>query len=81
MENLTVLIISGFGTVLFWLALSHIQQGKKIVALSTMMAGLEISISSVKNTLDTLGTRIDLLLKTEIDTLKEIARSVNKNHR
>lgn len=76
MDSSTVLIMSGLGTVLLYLMISHIQQGKKIVALSSMMTGLETSISNVKNTLDTLSSRIDLFLKGEIDTLKEIARTV-----
>jgi len=65
-----------YGPFLGWLALSNIQQGKKIIALQTLMTGLEYKIDSLTHAVDKLSTRLDLLLKSELDTLKDIAKSV-----
>lgn len=49
-----------FVPVMAWLALTNIQHGKKLAV--------------IEKVLDGLVTKMDLFLKTEIDTLKEIAR-------
>jgi hypothetical protein len=49
-----------FIPVLAWLALTNIQHGKKLAV--------------IEKVLDGLVTKMDLFLKTEIDTLKELAR-------
>lgn len=49
-----------FVPVLAWLALTNIQHGKKLAV--------------IEKTLDGLTTKMDLFLKTEVDTLKELAK-------
>lgn len=49
-----------FVPVMAWLALTNIQHGKKLAV--------------IEKVLDGLVSKMDLFLKTEIDTLKEIAR-------
>lgn len=49
-----------FIPVLAWLALTNIQHGKKLAV--------------IEKVLDGLVTKMDLFLKTEIDTLKELAK-------
>lgn len=49
-----------FVPVMGWLALTNIQHGKKLAVIERVLSGLE--------------NKMDLFLKTEIDTLKEIAR-------
>lgn len=49
-----------FVPVLAWLALTNIQHGKKLAV--------------IEKVLDGLVTKMDLFLKTEIDTLKDIAK-------
>lgn len=51
-----------YGPVIGYLALTSISHGKKI--------------NSVGETMDRVEKRFDLFLKTEIDTLKEIAKNV-----
>lgn len=50
-----------------YLLLQSIQQGKAIAALQT--------------TVDLLNRKMDLFLKTEIDTLKDIATSVRRDNK
>ena len=49
-----------FVPVLAWLALTNIQHGKKLAV--------------IEKVLDGLVSKMDLFLKTEIDTLKDIAK-------
>jgi hypothetical protein len=49
-----------FVPVLAWLALTNIQHGKKLAV--------------IEKTLDQMVSKMDLFLKTEVDTLKELAR-------
>lgn len=49
-----------FVPVLAWLALTNIQHGKKLAV--------------IEKVLDGLVNKMDLFLKTEIDTLKELAK-------
>lgn len=78
MENWQVIILSIYGPFLGWLALSNIQQGKKIVALQTMHSSIDNKLDTVTKAIDKLSNRFDLFLKSELDTLKDIAKSVNK---
>lgn len=52
-----------FGGVIGYLAINSIQQGKQLAVMSKQ--------------LDTLQMQVSLFLKNEVDTLKEIARSVS----
>ena len=76
MENWQVVFIMLYGAFLSWIAISHIQQGKKIVATQTMMTALVDSTDDLKKLVNDLDTKLDLFLKSEIETLKDIARSV-----
>lgn len=49
-----------FIPVLAWLALTNIQHGKKLAVIEKVLDGL-------------VG-KVDLFIKTEVDTLKELAR-------
>jgi hypothetical protein len=49
-----------FVPVMFWLALTNIQHGKKLAVIEKVLEGLD--------------SKMNLFLKTEIDTLKELAR-------
>ncbi len=49
-----------FVPVLAWLALTNIQHGKKLAV--------------IEKVLDGLVNKVDLFIKTEVDTLKELAR-------
>lgn len=49
-----------FVPVLAWLALTNIQHGKKLAV--------------IEKVLDGLVNRVDLFLKTEVDTLKELVK-------
>jgi len=88
-EKIVITIISG---ILTWLSLSHIQQGKKIATIQTMTTGFSDSIKTLSIAVDNLSkkvedstlklsNRIDLFLKSEIDTLKEIANNTKPNHK
>jgi len=77
MEGWQVIFVTMYGAFLGWIALSHIQQGKKIVSTQSMMTGLSASIDRLTIAVNELDNKLDLFLKSEIDTLKEIARSVS----
>lgn len=49
-----------FAPVMFWLALTNIQHGKKLAVIEKVLEGLD--------------SKMNLFLKTEIDTLKELAK-------
>lgn len=55
---------------LSWLSLTTIQQGKKISLLQSIQHQLE----DMSKKQDKLSDRLDLFLKNELDTLKEIAK-------
>jgi hypothetical protein len=59
-----------YGGVLGWLSLSNIQHGKKLVMLENMSNKLD----QIEKNQDKMSERIDIFLKNEIDTLKDIAR-------
>lgn len=78
MESWQVIFTTVYGAFLGWIALSHIQQGKKIVATQSMMDNINDKIETLSSLFNTLDKKLDLFLKSEIDTLKEIARSVKQ---
>lgn len=63
---------------LVWSALTIIQQGKKIVASQTMMSVITDKMDNLTKAVENLSRRFDLFLKSELDTLKDIANSVKK---
>lgn len=78
MENWQIIVLSIYGPFLGWLALSNIQQGKKIVALQTMNANVAYKMDSLQKAVDSLSVKMDLFMKSELDTMKEIAKSVKQ---
>jgi hypothetical protein len=67
MEPWQIVFISLYGGVLAYLAISQIQQGKTLSAMNTM-------IDQILKTQERQEKKIDLFLKSEIDTLKELVR-------
>lgn len=65
-----VVFISLYGSVLAWLSLTTIQHGKKLAVLQNIFQ----TIDEIKKNQDKLNDRLDVFLKTEIDTLKDLAR-------
>jgi len=74
------MIIGFICTIIGYLCLSHFQISKKQVANQVMMSGLTMSITNLEKSISLLSGRIDLFLKSEIDTLKEIANNTKPNH-
>lgn len=67
MEPWQITFISIYGAVLAYLALSQIQQGKMISSMSTML-------EEIKRNQDKVDEKLNVFLKSEIDTLKELVR-------
>jgi hypothetical protein len=67
METWQIVFISLYGGVLAYLAMSQVQQGKQLSSISTMM-------DTINKNQERLDKKLDLFLKNEIDTLKELAR-------
>lgn len=67
MEPWQIVFISLYGGVLAYLAISQIQQGKTLSAMNTM-------IDQIMKTQERQEKKLDLFLKSEIDTLKELVR-------
>jgi hypothetical protein len=68
MENGEVInwVLASIGAVIAWLVLNNLQQDKKLIAI-------EGKVESIEGKLDKLSDNLNLFLKTEIDTLKELA--------
>lgn len=80
----TVLILTLYGSVIGWNALSQVQQGKQITAMSTMVKSVEQNtlvlsenMKGVKDDVEKLSRRFDEFMSKELDTLKDIAKSIN----
>lgn len=74
MEPWQVVFITLYGGVLAYLALSQVQQGKQLSGMATM-------VESINKKQERMDQKLDLFLKNEIDTLKELVRqgfSTNK---
>ncbi len=69
MENWEIIkwIFGGFGAVIAWLVMNNIQQDRKL-------AVIEKSVQHVGEKVDELKDTLNLFLKTEMDTLKELAK-------
>lgn len=71
MENhlyeITSVIVLGW---LGWLSLTTIQHGKKIAILQS----IQEKVNGIDEKQDKLSDRLDIFLKSELDTLKEIAK-------
>lgn len=67
METWQITFLALYGGVLGYLAISQVQQGKMISSISTM-------IDSIKVDQERLEKQVNLFLKTESDTLKELVK-------
>jgi hypothetical protein len=72
MEPWQIVFISLYGGVLAYLAISQIQQGKILASINTM-------IDQILRTQERQEKKLDLFLKSEIDTLKELVRGNKGN--
>lgn len=59
-----------------WSILQQIQQGKSISAVRSQLSVVQNNLTLLQNNLMQLKLTLDSFVKTEIDTLKEIAESV-----
>ena len=69
-KDLYEIIIAIILAWLGWLSLTTIQQGKKI----TILQSIQEKVNGISDKQDKLSDRLDLFLKNELDTLKEIAK-------
>jgi hypothetical protein len=59
--------LGGMSACVFFLFVDRMREGKRITVMETKMDAIIAS-------LDNLSNRVDLFLKTEVDTLKELAK-------
>lgn len=69
MEPWQIVFITLYGGVLAYLLLSQVQQGKIISSMSTML-------EQVSKKQDKLDEKLNLFLKTEVDTLKDLVGKI-----
>jgi hypothetical protein len=67
MEPWQITFMALYGGVLGYLAISQVQQGKMISAMSSM-------IDSIKIDQERLERQVNLFLKSEVDTMKELVK-------
>jgi len=61
-----------------WSILQQIQQGKMTAAVRTQLGVVQNNLVTLQNNLTQVKATLDIFVKTEIDTLKQIAESVKK---
>lgn len=71
MEPWQIVFISLYGGVLAYLAITQVQQGKMLSAMSAM-------IEEIRKSQERQEKRVDLFLKTEIDSFKSLIESLAK---
>jgi hypothetical protein len=59
--------LGGMSACVFFLFVDRMREGKRITVMETKM-------DAIISSLDNLSNRVDLFLKTEVDTLKELAK-------
>lgn len=71
MDQTTLIWILGvISACIAFLYMDRLREGKRITVMETKM-------DAIKESVDKLTGRVDLFLKTEVDTLKEIARNAS----
>lgn len=75
MENTQLIMGIMYGSFSGWIALSHIQQGKKIVMLQSTQDNLNHKIDNLTLLVEKLNTRFDIFMNREIEELKRIAEA------
>lgn len=73
MELWQVAFISIYGGALAWVIITLIQQGKSISSMSTM-------IEQMMKIQDKMDQKLNLFLKSEIDTLKDLVEKIGKKN-
>lgn len=66
-QSTLIWFLGGLSGCVFLLYMDKIREGKRITVMETKMDAIIKSI-------DNLSVRVDLFLKTEVDTLKELAK-------
>ncbi|HTJ52634.1 MAG TPA: hypothetical protein VL443_24430 [Cyclobacteriaceae bacterium] len=79
MDKFQTIFFIVYGSVLGWLSLSSIRQGKQIVVQQATSGNIDRTLTAMDKKIDALGVRIDLFMKNEIDVLKDISKSFVKN--
>ena len=75
MDSFQGIFLTVYGSALGYLLLQSIRQGKQIAVQQTTSNSIDKTLTSMNEKIDTLGVRIDLFMKNEIDTLKDIVKS------
>jgi len=72
MENAQIItwVLGIMAAVIGWLVLNNIQQDKKLISIEGL-------VTETGKKVDELKTTLNLFLKSEIDTLKELAKRSN----
>lgn len=73
MELWQVAFISIYGGALAWVIITLIQHGKSISSMSTM-------IEQMMKLQDKMDQKLNLFLKSEIDTLKDLVEKIGKKN-
>jgi BMFP domain-containing protein YqiC len=63
-----------YAPLMAWLALNNIQHGKKISVMENMAAQTDKTLQNIEKQIQSMSNRLDLFLKNELDTLKEILK-------
>lgn len=74
----TSVYITIFLSISAWAALSIIRHNSQITSLQATQTNTNILLAKIEEKVDILGQRIDTFMKSEIDTLKDIAESFRK---
>ena len=72
MEPWQIVFITLYGGLLAYLALSQVQQGKQLASIGTM-------VQELREDMKRQDSKLDLFLKTEVDTLKDLMRRFSRN--
>lgn len=79
MDKFQTIFFIVYGSVLGWLSMSIIRQGKQIVVQQATSGNIDRTLTAMDKKIDALGVRIDLFMKNEIDVLKDISKSFVKH--
>lgn len=68
-QSTLIWFLGGMSACVFFLFIDRMREGKRITVMETKM-------DSIIKSIDNLSVRVDLFLKTEVDTLKELTKRV-----
>lgn len=78
MEVENILIGAVVLPVLAWLCLTTIQHGKRLVVMGKTQDDMNGKLSDLTKSFEGMQNKMDLFLKSELDTLKELSRSTSE---